>query len=112
MPDCRCTNKESAWSEIAQHQSESASHAPSPSKQLVTPIQMFESALELYDMDVDCDFLKPSHESMEVNSAQPSIIAGSLHIAVLSPNKILAQDIYTPITSKENQSRKMRLEML
>ena len=81
MPDCRCTNKESAWSEIAQHQSESASHAPSPSKQLVIPIQMFESALELYDMDVDCDFLKPSHESMEVNSGQPNIIAGPSHIA-------------------------------
>ena len=44
-------------------------------------------------MDVDCDFLKPSHESMEVNSAQPNIVAGSLHIAVLSPNKIPAQDI-------------------
>ena len=30
---------------------------------------------------------------MEVNSTQPNIIAGSLHIAVLSPNKIPAQDI-------------------
>ena len=63
-------------------------------------------------MDVDCDFLKPSHESMEVSSTQPNIIAGSLHIAVLSPNKIPAQYIYTPITSKGNQSRKMMLEMV
>ena len=44
-------------------------------------------------MDVDGDFLEPSHESMEVNSAQPNIIAGPSHIAVLSPNKIPAQDI-------------------
>ena len=44
-------------------------------------------------MDVDCDFFKPSHESMEVNVAQPNIIAGWLHIAALSPNKIPAQDI-------------------
>ena len=28
-------------------------------------------------MDVDNDFLKPTHESMEVNSAQPNIVAGS-----------------------------------
>ena len=68
--------KNPAQSEIAQHQSESASHAPSPSKKLITPTEILESALKLYDMDVDCDFLKPSHESMEVNSAQPNIIAG------------------------------------
>ena len=43
-------------------------------------------------MDVDCDFLKPSQESMEVNSAQPNIIVGWLHIAFFSPNKIPAQD--------------------
>ena len=50
-------------------------------------------------MDVDCDILEPSHESMEVNSAQPNTIAGSLHIACLSPNKIPAQyilEISTP----------------
>ena len=41
-PECRCTNKESAWSEIGQHQSESASHAPSPSKQLITWTQILE----------------------------------------------------------------------
>ena len=44
--------------------------------------------------------------------AQPNIIADPSHIAVLSANKIPAQDIYTPITSKENQSRKTMLEML
>ena len=67
-------------------------------------------------MDVDGDFLEPSHESMEVNSAQPNIIAGPSHIAVLSPNKNTCTRylsyFYTPITSKENWSRKMMLEML
>jgi len=29
-------------------------------------------------MDVDNDFLKPTHENMKVNSAQPNIIAGPL----------------------------------
>ena len=93
MLDCRCTNENPAWSEIAQLLSENASHAPSPSKQLITLTQILESALKIYHMDVVCGFLKPSHESMEVNPAQPNIIAGSLHIAVLSPNKIPAQDI-------------------
>ena len=74
--------KNPAWSEIVQHQSESASYAPSPSKQLITPAEIRESALELYDIDVDSDFLEPWHESMDVHSAQPNIIAGSLHIAV------------------------------
>ena len=59
--------KNPAWSEIFQHQSESTSHAPPLSKQLITPTQILESALELHDMDVDGNFLEPSHESMEVN---------------------------------------------
>ena len=92
-----------------QHQSESASHAPSPSKQLITPTGILESALKLYDMDVDCDFLKPSHEGMEVNSAQPNIIAGSLHIAVVSPNKIPAQDILE-ISTPQLPPKRIRAE--
>jgi hypothetical protein len=31
-------------------------------------------------MDVDSDFLEPSHESMEVDSAQPNIVAGPSQI--------------------------------
>ena len=39
--------KNPALSEIAQFLSENASHAPSPSKQLITPTEILESALEL-----------------------------------------------------------------
>ena len=60
---------------------------------LIPPTQILENALELYDMDLDGNFLEPSHQSMEVDSAQPNIIVGQSHIAVLSPNKIPTQDI-------------------
>jgi hypothetical protein len=34
-----------------------------PSEGLIAPTQILESALELYYMDEDSDFFKPSHES-------------------------------------------------
>jgi hypothetical protein len=57
-----------AHSKIVQNQSGSASHAPSASRGLISPTQILRSAPELYHMDVDSDFLEPSHESMKVNS--------------------------------------------
>jgi len=44
-------------------------------------------------MDVDNDFLEPIHESMEVNSAQPNIVAGPSQITVSLPNKRPAPDV-------------------
>jgi hypothetical protein len=55
------------FSKIVQNQIRSASHAPSPSRGLISPSQILRSAPELYHMDVDSDFLEPSHESMKVN---------------------------------------------
>jgi hypothetical protein len=57
-----------AQSKIVQNQSGSASHAPSPSRGLISPTQILRSAPELYLMDVDSDFLEPSHESVKINS--------------------------------------------
>ena len=37
-------------------------------------------------MAVDSDFLEPLHESMEVNSAQPNIVAGPSQITILLSN--------------------------
>ena len=86
-----------AWSKIVEHQSGSASHTPPPSKGLISPTQILESTPEVYHMDVDGDvdgdFLEPSHESMEVNSAQPNNIAGPSQITVSLSNKRPAQDI-------------------
>ena len=80
-----------AWSKIVEHQSGNASHAPPPSKGLIAPTQILESTPELYHMDVDDDFLEQSHESMEVNSAQPNIVAGPSQITVSLSNKRPAQ---------------------
>jgi len=44
-------------------------------------------------MDVDNDFLKPTHERMEVNSAQPNIIVCPSQITVSLPYKRFAQDV-------------------
>ena len=44
-------------------------------------------------MDVDGNFLEPSHASMEVESAQPNIVAGPSQITVSLSNKRPAQDI-------------------
>jgi hypothetical protein len=57
-----------AQSKIVQNQRGSASHEPSPSRGLISPTQIPRSVPELYRMDVDSDFLEPSHESMKVNS--------------------------------------------
>jgi len=81
--------KNPAWSKIVQHQIGSASHAPPPSKGLIAPTQILESAAELYHMDVDRDFLETSHESMEVNSAQPNIVAGPCKLQLYCPIKDL-----------------------
>ena len=75
----------------SRHQSGSASHAPPPSKGLGSPTQILESTPEVYYMDVDGDFLEPSHESMEVNSAQPNIVAGPSQMTVSLSNKRPAQ---------------------
>ena len=77
-----------AWSKTVQHQNGSASHAPPPSKGLISLTQILESTPELYHMDVDGDFLEPSsHESMKVNSAQPNIVAGPSQITASLPNE-------------------------
>ena len=76
-----------ARSKIVEHQSGSASHAPPPSKRLISPTQILESTPELYHMDVDGDFIEPSHETMEVNLAQPNVVAGPSQITVLLPSK-------------------------
>ena len=101
--------KNPARLKIVQHQSGSASHAPPPSKGLITPTQIIESAPELYHMDVDSNFLEPSHESMEVNSAQPNIVAGPSHIAVLLPNKRPAQDVLA-ISAPQLPPKRIRAE--
>ena len=79
--------KNPAQLKIVQHQSEIASHALSPSKGSIAPTQILESVAEIYHMDADSDFLEPSHESMEVNSAQLNIVAGPSQITALLPNK-------------------------
>ena len=56
MPGCRCTNKESC-SIKNKHQSESASHTPPSSKELIALTQILESAPELYHINVDSDFI-------------------------------------------------------
>jgi len=64
---------------------------------------------------VDNDFLEPSRESMNVNLAQPNIVAGPSHIAVLLPNKRPAQDVLAisaPQLPPKIISRKAMLEML
>ena len=96
-------------SKIVQHQSGSASHAPPPGKGLITPTQIFESGPELYHMDVDSNFLEPLQESMEVNSVQPNIVAGSSHIAVLLPNKRPAQDVLA-ISAPQLPPKRIRAE--
>ena len=53
--------------------------------------------------------LEPLHESMEVNSAQLNIIAGPSHNAVLSPNKISAQDILA-ISTPQLPPKRIRAE--
>jgi hypothetical protein len=50
------------------------------SKVLIVPAQILQNAPELYHMDVDSGFPEPSHESMEVDSAQPNIVAGPSQI--------------------------------
>ena len=49
---------------------------------------------------------------MEVNSAQPNIVAGPSQITVLSSSKWPAQDVLAISAPKEDQSRKAMLEML
>ena len=44
-------------------------------------------------MDEGNDFLEPSHESMEVNSTQPNIVAGPSQITVSLPNKRPAHNV-------------------
>ena len=80
MPDHRCTDKECVQSNIVEHQSGSGSHAPLSRKGSNAPTQIPECAPEPYHMDVDSNFFGPSHESMEVNSAQPNIVAGPSQI--------------------------------
>ena len=41
-------------------------------------------------MDVDSDFFEPPYESMEINSAQPNIVAGPSQTTALLLNKRLA----------------------
>jgi len=61
-------------------------------------------------MDVDNDFLKPTHESMEVNSVQPNIIAGPSQITVSLPNKRPAQDVLA-ISAPQLPPKRIRAEM-
>ena len=58
-------------------------------------------------MDVDGDFLGPSHESMEANSAQPNIIAGPSQVA---PNKIPTQVILA-ISTPQLPPKRIRAEI-
>jgi len=60
-------------------------------------------------MDVDNDFLKPTHERMEVNSAQPNIVAGPSQITVLLPNKRHAQDVLA-ISAPQLPPKRIRAE--
>ena len=38
-------------------------------------------------MNVDGDFIEPSHETIEVNLAQPNVVAGPSQITVLLPSE-------------------------
>jgi hypothetical protein len=60
-------------------------------------------------MDVGSDFLEPSHESMEVTSAQPNIVAGPSQITVLLPNKRPAQDVLA-ISAPKLPPKRIRAE--
>ena len=60
-------------------------------------------------MDVDGGFLEPPHESMGVKSAQSNITAGPSHIAVLSLNKIHAQDI-SAVSAPQLPPKRIRAE--
>ena len=101
--------KNPARSKIVQHQSGSASHAPPPSKGLIAPTQILESAPELYHMDVGSDFLEPSHQSMEVESAWPNTVAGPSQITVLLPSKRPAQDVLA-VSAPQLPPKRIRAE--
>ena len=62
-------------------------------------------------MDEDSDFLQPSHESMEVNSTQPNIVAGPSQITISLPNKRPAQDVLA-ILALQLPPNKIRAEKL
>ena len=111
-PQCQVVDaqiKNPARSKMVQHQSGSASHAPPPSKGLIAPTQILESAPELYQMDVGGDFIEPSHESLEVNSTQLNIVAGPPQITVLIPNKRPAQDVLA-ISTPQLPPKRIRTE--
>jgi len=59
-------------------------------------------------MDVDSEFLEPL-KSMEVNSAQPNIVAGPSQITVLLPNKRSAQDVLA-ISAPQLPPKRIRAE--
>ena len=62
-------------------------------------------------MDEDSDFLEPSHESMEVNSALLNIVSGPSQITVLLPNKRPAQDVLA-ISAPQLPPKRTGTEML
>jgi len=60
-------------------------------------------------MDVDNDFIEPSHESMEVNSAQPNVVADPSQITVPLLNKRPAQDVLA-ILAPQLPTKRIRAE--
>jgi len=62
-----------------------------------------------YHIDVDNDFIEPSHESMEFNSAQPNIVADPSQITVPLPNKRPAQDVLA-ILAPQLPTKRIRAE--